>query len=108
MSIQALLYRAKQLGRISTSTHRRAMIQISDAGMRKDEGLEWEKEKPVIATQAIELLHDQITLDDLANEISIYSTELKKMLCLCVPIETLSKIDRKVEADSAKIVEFRK
>jgi Zn-dependent peptidase ImmA (M78 family)/transcriptional regulator with XRE-family HTH domain len=108
MSIQALLYRAKQLGRISTSTHRRAMIQISDAGMRKDEGNEWEKEKPVIVTQALELLHDQITLDDLASEISIYSTELKKMLSQCVPTETLNKIDRKVEAYSAKIVELRK
>jgi len=108
MSIQALLYRAKQLCRISTSTHRRAMIQISDAGMRKDEGHEWDKEKPVILTQALELLHDQITLDGLASEISIYSTELKDMLSQCVPMETLDKIDHKKEAGPAKIVTLRK
>ena len=108
MSIQALLYRAKELGRISTSTHRRAMIQLSSAGMRKDEGQEWEKEKPVIITQALELLHDQITIDDLASEISIYPTQLKDMLSQCVPMETLNKIDRKAEADFATIVKLRK
>ena len=108
MSIQALLYRAKELGRISTSTHRRAMIQLSTAGMRKNEGHEWDKEKPIILTQALELLHDQITLDDLASEISIYPTELKDMLNQCVPLETLNKIDRKKNADSATIVTLRK
>jgi len=108
MSIQALLYRAKELGRISTSTHRRAMIQLSNAGMRKDEGDEWEKEKPVMITQALELLQDRVTLEELAGELSIYRNELKDMLSHCVPIETLNKIDRRDNKDSAKIVALRK
>ncbi|WP_155306497.1 helix-turn-helix domain-containing protein [Desulfosarcina widdelii] len=108
LSIQALLYRAKELGRISTSTHRRAMIQLSNAGMRKDEGDEWEKEKPVMVTQALELLKDQITLDELADKLSIYINDLRDILCQCVPMETLNKIDRRIDADSATIVRFRK
>lgn len=108
MSISALLYRAKELGRISTSTHRRAMIQLSTQGMRKDEGPEWEKEKPVLVTQALELLHDQVTLDSLAAELSVYAKELREMLSECVPMETLNKIDRKKETDTASIVKLKK
>jgi len=108
MSIQALLYRAKELGRISTSTHRRAMIQLSDEGMRKDEGDEWEKEKPVMITQALELLQDQVTLNELAGELSIYQNDLKDILRQCVPMETLKKIDRRNDNDSAQIVTLRK
>ncbi len=108
MSIQALLYRAKELGCISTSTHRRAMIQLAKGGMRKNEGDEWEKEKPVLVTQALELLNDQVTLDELAEELSIYPQKLKDMLSQCVPMETLNKIDRKKDNDYAKIVKLRR
>ena len=108
MSIQALLYRAKELDCISTSTHRRAMIQLTMAGKRKNEGDEWPMEKPVLVTQALELLHDQVTLNELAGELSIYPRELKDMLSQCVPMETLNKIDRKKDTDSAKIVRLRK
>jgi Zn-dependent peptidase ImmA (M78 family)/transcriptional regulator with XRE-family HTH domain len=107
MSIQALLYRAKELGCISTSTHRRAMIQLTKGGMRKDEGDEWEKEKPVIVNQALELLHDQITLSELAGDLSVYPWELRDILSQCVPMETLNKIDREKDNDSATIVKLR-
>lgn len=108
ISIQALLYRAKELGRISTSTHRRAMIQMSKANMRKNEGLEWEKELPVMITHALELLQGQITITELAAEISIYSNQLKDMLNRCVPMEVLDKIDQGKDTDSATIVTLRK
>ncbi len=108
MSIAALLYRAKDLGCISISTHRRAMIQMTMEGKRKNEGDEWPKEKPVLITQALELLYDQVTLDGLANEMSIYPGELKDMLSQCVPMETINKIDRKKDTDSATIVKLRK
>jgi hypothetical protein len=85
------------------------MIQLSTAGMRKDEGENWEKERPVMVTQALELLQDQITLDQLAGELSIYPNELKSILSQCVPMETLNKIDRRNETDSAnKIVKLQK
>lgn len=108
MSIAALLYRAKDLGCISISTHRRAMIQLTMEGKRKNEGDEWPMEKPVLITQALELLHDQVTLAGLADEMSVYPSELKNMLSQCVPMETLSKIDRKKDTDSATIVKLRK
>ena len=108
MSIAALLYRAKDLGCISISTHRRAMIQLTMEGKRKNEGDEWPMEKPVLITQALELLHNQVTLAGLADEMSVYPSELKDMLSQCVPMETLSKIDRKKDTGSATIVKLRK
>ena len=108
MSIQALLYRAKDLGCISQSTYQRAMIQLSRNNMRKNEGAEWDMEKPVLVTQALELLSDRVTLSGLAYEMSLYPNELRDMLSPCVPEETLDKIDRKLEPDSAKIVHLRK
>jgi Zn-dependent peptidase ImmA (M78 family) len=108
MSIQALLYRAKDLGCISQSTHRRAMIQLTNAGMRKDEGQEWEMEKPVLVTQALELLSDQVTLEGLADELSVFPSELKDMLSECVSEETLNKIDRKEQPNFSNIVQLRK
>lgn len=108
MSIQALLYRAKDLGCISQSTHQRAMMQLSGVGMRKNEGKEWEMEKPVLVTQALELLSDRVTLNELADEMSLFPNELRDMLSQCVPRETLDKIDWKPEPDSARIVQLRK
>lgn len=108
ISIQALLYRAKDLGCISTSTHRRAMIQLTQKNMRKNEGSEWDMEKPVLVAQALELLHENITLDELADELSVYPYELRNMLAQCVPPETLNMIDRKRDPDSTNIVKLRR
>jgi len=108
MSIQALLYRAKDLGCISQSTHQRAMVQITKLNMRKNEGSEWEIEQPVLITQAIELLNDQITLNSLAEELSVMPPELRDMLSNCVQQETLNKIDRRNETDTENIVQLRK
>ena len=108
MSIQALLYRAKDLACISQSTYQRAMMQLSSAGMRKNEGKEWEMEKPVLVTQALELLSDRVTLDELADEMSLFPNELRNMLSQCVPEETLNKIDRKEKPNHSNIVQLRK
>jgi Zn-dependent peptidase ImmA (M78 family)/transcriptional regulator with XRE-family HTH domain len=107
MSIQALLYRAKDLGCISQSTHQRAMVHISKRNMRKNEGSEWEMELPVLVTQALELLSDQITLNSLADDLSVLPIELREMLSTSVPQETLNKIDRKDETDTVNIVQLR-
>ena len=107
MSIAALLYRAKDLGCISTSTHQRAMVQLTKLGMRKNEGQEWPMEKPVLITQSLELLSDQVTLADLASELSVYPTELKAILGECVSQDTLDRIDQKRESEPATIVRLR-
>jgi Zn-dependent peptidase ImmA (M78 family)/DNA-binding XRE family transcriptional regulator len=107
MSIQALLYRAKDLGCISPSTYQRAIIQLNRSHMLKNEGHEWEMEKPVLLTQAIELLIGRVTLGELSNELSVYPNELRMMLSQCVPSETLDKIDRKQESIVTNIVQLR-
>lgn len=104
MSIQALLFRAKDLGCISASTYQRAMIQISRLNMRANEGSEWQMERPVLLTQALDLLSGQVSLNLLAEELSIYPHELRDMLKKCVPIETLSKIDKKNDVEMDNIV----
>jgi hypothetical protein len=108
MSIQALLYRAKELGCISTSTHRRAMIQLTMDGQRRDEVDEWPMEKPILIGQALELLQAQVTLDGLANELAVYPWELREMLGQCVSPDILKRIDRRIDSDSDKIVELRR
>ena len=108
MSIQALLYRAKDLGCISASTFQRANIQIRRNNIHKKEGLEWEMEKPVLVTQALELLSDQVTIDELAEELSVYPKDVKDILKKCVPMETQNKIDRKNGPNYSNIVQLRK
>lgn len=108
MSIQALLYRAKDLSCLSQSTYQRAMIHLNHKKMLKNEGPEWDMEKPVLVTQALELLSDRVTLSELADEMSLYPNELRNMLSHCVPEEILNKIDRKEEANFSNIVQLRK
>ncbi|CAK8719454.1 HTH merR-type domain-containing protein [Candidatus Electrothrix gigas] len=108
ISIQALLYRAKELGCISQSTHQRAMIQLGRYNMRKNEGPEWEMEKPVILGQALELLSDQITLDQLARELSLFPKELKDRLSSYVSRETLDKISAPSNPKPKNIVSLQK
>jgi Zn-dependent peptidase ImmA (M78 family)/transcriptional regulator with XRE-family HTH domain len=107
MSIAALLYRAKDLGCISISTFKRAMVQLSIEGKRKDEGEEWPKEKPILISQALDLLYDRVTLDELASEMSIYPGELKDILTQYVPEEILAKLERKKDIDLDNIVKLR-
>lgn len=108
MSIQALLYRAKDLGCISQSTHQRAMIQLTKLNMRKNEGPEWDVERPVLLSQALDLLSDNTTLHELADDLSVHCAELRDMLAPCVSKEILDKIDRKNEVDNTRIVKLRK
>lgn len=57
VSLQALLYRARTLGRISDVSHRNAMTSITTRGWRRDEpGLVKALEQPSLLRQAVELL----------------------------------------------------
>lgn len=106
MSISALLYRAKDLCLLSPSSYQRAMIQI--ASYRTDEGEEWEKEKPTLLDQALELLQDQVTLTELASELTVYPSELRELLSQCVSESLLDRVDRQPnEEDMGKIVKLR-
>jgi Zn-dependent peptidase ImmA (M78 family) len=109
MSIQALLYRAKNLGCISQSTYQRARIQLYHLyNTNKYEGPEWDMEKPVILGQALELLSDQITLDQLASELSLFPKELRERLNGYVSKETLDKISISINQKPGKLVTMRR
>ncbi|WP_241835213.1 ImmA/IrrE family metallo-endopeptidase [Pseudofrankia asymbiotica] len=57
VSIQALLYRARRLGRLSDVSYRNAMMTISARGWRRDEpGLMTIIEQPSLLPRAVELL----------------------------------------------------
>ncbi|WP_423463368.1 helix-turn-helix domain-containing protein [Promicromonospora sp. MS192] len=57
VSIQALLYRARQLGQMSDVTYRNAMVTLSGRGWRRDEpGLVKTIERPSLLPHALEVL----------------------------------------------------
>jgi Zn-dependent peptidase ImmA (M78 family) len=58
VSIQALLYRARRLGRLSEVSYRNAMSTVSARGWRRHEpGLVDILEQPSLLSRALELLH---------------------------------------------------
>jgi Zn-dependent peptidase ImmA (M78 family)/transcriptional regulator with XRE-family HTH domain len=60
VSMQALLFRARQLGRLGDVSYRNAMTTISARGWRRDEpGLIITIEQPSLLPRAIELLHQE-------------------------------------------------
>jgi Zn-dependent peptidase ImmA (M78 family)/transcriptional regulator with XRE-family HTH domain len=59
VSIQALLYRARQLERLSDVSYRNAMMTLSQRGWRRDEpGLVTAVEQPSLLPRAVEMLSD--------------------------------------------------
>ena len=57
VSIQALLYRARDLGRMSDATYRRAMMRLSAQGLRRNEPFPLlGKEEPLLWRRALEII----------------------------------------------------
>ncbi|WP_207169458.1 MULTISPECIES: ImmA/IrrE family metallo-endopeptidase [unclassified Nesterenkonia] len=60
VSIQALLFRARRLGRLSDVSYRNAMVTLSKRGWRRDEpGLVKAIEQPSLLARAVQLLDDE-------------------------------------------------
>lgn len=59
VSLQALLFRSRRLGRLSDVSYRNAMVRISELGWRRDEpGLVTTMEQPSLLPRAVQLLAD--------------------------------------------------
>ena len=73
VSIQALLYRARELGVYSDVTYRNAMLRMSHAGWRRQEpGVRPTVEQPSLFPGALKLLEDSgVTATQLAAEARI-------------------------------------
>jgi Zn-dependent peptidase ImmA (M78 family)/DNA-binding XRE family transcriptional regulator len=71
VSMQALIRRARDLGNLSDSTYRRAMMQLSQRGQRTTESLyplQGEPERSIVLTRAMNLIEKQgVTVAELAR-----------------------------------------
>lgn len=71
VSIQALIYRAQELGMLSRASAKRAYMELNKRGMRKDEGAEWDLVGPQALTKALALAENKLPLSALANELAV-------------------------------------
>lgn len=93
ISMQAALYRAKQVGAISDSSFRWGMVDLSKRGQRVAENFEFPKDKPLLLTQALELLIGELTIEDLSDEVNIHPFELVQILkTQLVPQQVINKL----------------
>lgn len=94
MSMQALVRRAYDLGQLSESSYRKANIELRKrfAENGEEEG-EWEPERPTMIQQAISLLEEEVTLDELAHEVGVHASDLRDLLEKVVEDEVLDRID---------------
>jgi len=101
--MQALAKKAYDLDRISESSYRSANIELRKRFHAKgyEEG-KWDVEKPLMIEQAIDLLKEEITLDELAHHIGIHEsgpTGLRSLLSKCVSESTLEEIEPSLGVD---------
>lgn len=80
VSISAALYRARELGILSETSYKTAQIIRTKAGTRIDEEEEFDYPFPTLLDQAFKLIQNEIQLDELAEELGIYLSELRKIL----------------------------
>jgi len=80
ISIQASLFRARQLGLINESRYRWAMVDLSQRGERTQESGEFDQPLPTLLQQALELLKGELMLDELASEVRMSEAELEGYL----------------------------
>lgn len=107
LSIQALVYRGFNLGVLSQNTLRKAFIELSQNGQRKNEGEEWTKEQPTLFNQALELLSDRISLNELAYELCISKPDLVSYLNESISIDLLQRLDKRSEETNGQLVFLR-
>lgn len=80
ISIQAALYRGRQLDIIKESRFRWAMIDLGRNEIRTNEPGEFSKPLPLLLTKALELIVGEIYLDNLADDIGISVHEFEELL----------------------------
>jgi Zn-dependent peptidase ImmA (M78 family) len=80
VSMQAALYRGRQLGLINESSYRWGMVSISSRKERMDEPGEFQKPLPSLLAKALDLLQGEFTLSELAEEVRLSPHELEALL----------------------------
>lgn len=105
VSMQAAMYRARELGRLSESSHRRGMIYLRGKGLHINEPGEFARPYPSMLAEALNLVVGEISLTELAEEIGLGIEEFEQMLqTQQVPQELINKF--KPNKPKAKILKF--
>lgn len=90
VSIHALLYRARELGRMSDASYRNAMIKMSAAYGRKHEPHPLpDTERPVLLMRAAEMAYGNDPIRALADATHIPESRLHEMLDIAPPRQQL-------------------
>jgi Zn-dependent peptidase ImmA (M78 family)/transcriptional regulator with XRE-family HTH domain len=93
VALSMLLLRARDLAVISDAAYRRAMVEMSRRGWRRDEPASLgEPEQPELLGRAMALLIErrQFTLDDLTSELALGAEGLAPYAGLLRPVEQLA------------------
>jgi Zn-dependent peptidase ImmA (M78 family)/transcriptional regulator with XRE-family HTH domain len=86
VSIQALIYRAKEIGTITDRQYRYLFEQLSSMGWRKQEPIEIAPEQPRAFRQMVEMLYgDPIDYRSAAHDLAFESDRLRSMIGYYAP-----------------------
>lgn len=80
VSVQALVYRAHQLGKLSTASYRRAFAELNRKKLRQHEGGEWQLHRPSALRKGIDLLGEEISHRELASRLALHESHLAELL----------------------------
>jgi Zn-dependent peptidase ImmA (M78 family) len=78
-SLRALIYSAHKHGKLSSSSYRRACIELNQT-YGKNEPDEWVLKRPAMLRQALEIVSHEVSLDDIANIIGLHKAHLIEIL----------------------------
>lgn len=109
VSIQAALRRARDLGIISDASYRWGMIDLSKQGFRVKEPGEFVSGQPSLLAQAIKLVKDSLTLDELAAGVFMYPDEVENLLLAQkVNPDDIEAMKKQPEKEMAVVVSFKR
>jgi len=107
VSIQAALRRSRDLNAISDSNYRWGMVDLSKKGYRLNEPGEFALGEPSLLRQAVELVKDRLSLEDIAHAVHILPYELEDILrSQKVPEETIKSLRIHESVKKGKVVTF--
>lgn len=80
VSIGAALYRARQLGIMTERSYKSATINMSQKGLRQNEPGEFAPPLPTMLEQALELVANDTSIEDIANSLGKFQWQIISLL----------------------------
>lgn len=79
VSIRALIYNARKLGRLTEASHRRASIELNSYNSR-NEPEEWTLQGPSMLKDALTLVEQELSFNTLAEMLTLHKAHLEEVL----------------------------